>query len=114
MQTQCTEPETASFALPKGQSQEEAVTQPAPRQLWRDLVILAVITSFGGVLLFWGLGKKYLWQDEAATAVLGERLLRYGKPLAYDGKNLVTIDYYAAEDLSSIEQRATEASSSIT
>jgi hypothetical protein len=80
---------------------------------WRDVAILTTIAGFAGVMLFWGLGRKYLWQDEAATAVLGERLLHYGKPLAYDGTNLVTIDYYAAEDLSTIDQRAADASGAV-
>jgi hypothetical protein len=47
-----------------------------------------------------------LWQDEAQTAVLADRMLRFGRPLAYDGKNLVTIDYFPAEDGNSIGQRS--------
>ena len=72
----------------------------------QDLMILAIIGGFAGVLLFWNLGGKYLWQDEAATGILAERMLRYGKPMSYDGTNLVTIDYYASEDLNTIEQRS--------
>ena len=58
-----------------------------------DIAAAAAIAVLAGVLLFWGLGRQYLWQDEAATAVLGERMLRFGKPLGYDGKNLITMDY---------------------
>jgi hypothetical protein len=112
MQTQFIEPEPASIASERN-CREELSAKRTPRRSWADVVIVVFITTFAGLLLFWGLGKKYLWQDEAATAVLGERLLRYGKPLAFDGTNLVTIDYYAAEDLNTIEQRSADAPSAI-
>ena len=54
----------------------------------------AAIAGVAAILLFWGLTDKYLWQDEAATAVLATRLLKFGRPLAYDGVNLVTIDMF--------------------
>jgi 4-amino-4-deoxy-L-arabinose transferase-like glycosyltransferase len=63
-----------------------------------EIAAAAAIALLAAVLLFWGLGDKYLWQDEAATAVLGERMLRYGKPLSYDGKNLITMDYVVPSD----------------
>jgi hypothetical protein len=52
----------------------------------------AAIAGVAAILLFWGLTDKYLWQDEAATAVLATRLLKFGRPLAYDGVNLITVD----------------------
>src|SRR5580765_5531881 len=109
MQTQYREPEPATIPLPESKGVDQLKPRRAPRQFWADVLILTFISTFAGILLFWGLGRKYLWQDEAATAVLGERFLHLGKPLAYDGTNLVTIDYYAAEDLSTIEQRAADA-----
>src|SRR5206468_6382062 len=48
---------------------------------------------------------SYLWQDEAATAVLAGRMLRFGRPLAYDGVNLITIDHSAGEDAKNIDRR---------
>jgi hypothetical protein len=57
-----------------------------------ELLVQAAIVSLAAILLFWGLTEKYLWQDEAATAVLAVRMLKFGRPLAYDGKNLLTID----------------------
>ena len=69
---------------------------------WQVLLLAAL----GLLLLFWHLGEKYLWQDEAQTAVLAERMLLYGRPIAYDGKNLITIDDFAAEDASDIDERA--------
>lgn len=53
------------------------------------LVILAAVAS---LLYLWNLGGRYLWQDEAACALLAERMFERGKPLAYDGTNLVTMD----------------------
>jgi hypothetical protein len=55
-------------------------------------MVQAVIVSLAAVLLFWGLAYKDLWQDEAATAVLATRMLKFGRPIAYDGRNLLTID----------------------
>jgi len=58
----------------------------------RVTVVQGSIACFAAVLLFYGLADRYLWQDEAHTAVLAARLLKYGRPVAYDGKNLVTTD----------------------
>ena len=70
-----------------------------------DILTQAVIAGLAALLLFWGLTDKYLWQDEANTAVLALRMLKYGRPLAYDGVNLVTLDYFATEDTETIGQR---------
>ena len=71
----------------------------------REIATQALLALLAGVLLFWGLTDKYLWQDEAATAVLATNMLKFGKPLAYDGVNLVTIDFFATEDPDTIAQR---------
>jgi hypothetical protein len=57
------------------------------------------------VLLLWNLTDTYLWQDEANTAVMAVRLLKYGRPLAYDGRNLLTDDNFAAQDRQTIDAR---------
>ena len=54
---------------------------------------LALVALLAAPLMFWNLGERYLWQDEAATAVLAERMLVYGRPLGHDGRNLITMDY---------------------
>ena len=77
---------------------------PADRNRWERLTP-AIIAVLAALLMFWGLTEKYLWQDEAATAVLSARMLKSGRPLAYDGVNLVTIDHFAAEDAATIDQR---------
>ncbi|TMK29252.1 MAG: glycosyltransferase family 39 protein [Actinobacteria bacterium] len=52
------------------------------------LVALGVV--LGALLIFAGLGQRYLWDDEAETALLAERVLRFGVPLAWDGASLVS------------------------
>ena len=64
----------------------------------RDTVALAIVFVTAATLMFWRLGRPYLWQDEAATAVLAERMLHAGKPLGYDGRNLITMDFSVPED----------------
>src|SRR5208337_2638718 len=54
---------------------------------------LAVFIISAG-LLCCNLGARYLWQDEADTAVLGQRMMSYGRPVAYDGRNLLTADFF--------------------
>ncbi len=71
-------------------------------------VLIALVAS---LLLFYSLDEKYLWQDEANTAVLATRLLRFGKPLAYDGKNFVGLDDSSMEDAEPIERRSASAQS---
>jgi hypothetical protein len=66
----------------------------------------AAIACAAAVLLFWNLTDTYLWQDEANTAVLAVRLMEYGKPLAYDGRNLLTDDNFAAQDPRTVDERA--------
>jgi hypothetical protein len=75
-----------------------------PRNLAR-LAPIAVVMLCAAVLLTWRLGAVYLWQDEAATAVMAERMLRYGRPLAYDGRNIITMDSFVDEDRATIGQR---------
>jgi 4-amino-4-deoxy-L-arabinose transferase-like glycosyltransferase len=41
------------------------------------------------ILIAANLGNMYLWQDEAETALLSQRLGKYGLPLAFDGRNLI-------------------------
>jgi len=81
------------------------MTSAGAPNLSSRLLTLIVLMCLAGVLLFWHLGTPYLWQDEAGTAVLAERMLRFGRPLAYDGVNLITIDHSAAEDAKNLDQR---------
>jgi len=85
-----------------------AGVQPNPtRTAARESIAFAIVMTVAGLLLFWRLGAVYLWQDEANTAVLAVRMLKFGKPLAYDGVNLLTNDNFAAEDRSTVGSRTT-------
>lgn len=56
----------------------------------RPLRVLGLITALGAVLIFTGLDHRYLWDDEAETALLAQRVLRFGVPIAWDGRNLIS------------------------
>jgi hypothetical protein len=64
------------------------------------------------ILLFYGLTDRYLWQDEAETAVLATRLLKFGRPLAYDGVNMATTDSFDPDE-DAVERQAAEPKASI-
>jgi hypothetical protein len=66
-----------------------------------------------GLLLFAQLGSVALWQDEAATAVLGRRLFEHGRPLAWDGRNLITMDHFLPAPLDDVRRRASSAEAAI-
>ena len=60
------------------------------RSMTLGLVVLALITTLGAVLIFANLGDRYLWDDEAETALLAQRVLRFGVPIAWDGRDLIS------------------------
>src|SRR5262249_2354985 len=55
----------------------------------KDPCLYAVL-ALGAVLIFWNLGERYLWQDEAETALLAKSILLTGLPTACDGKNVIS------------------------
>ncbi|MBI5597387.1 MAG: hypothetical protein HY928_14940 [Elusimicrobia bacterium] len=56
----------------------------------RTAAAWALVLALAAFLHLRGLGETALWQDEAETAVLARRVLRYGLPKADDGTNLVS------------------------
>jgi len=64
----------------------------------RSYPALLVVALASGLLLFWNVQARYLWQDEAACAVMAERMLEHGKPLGYADGNLITMDVFRRED----------------
>ena len=56
---------------------------------WIEGRFLWLLLIAGALLLLTNLGNIYLWQDEAETALLSQRLGRCGLPLAFDGRNLI-------------------------
>src|SRR5271156_6095264 len=55
----------------------------------QDRVLWAIV-ALAGLLIFWSLSGRYLWQDEAETALLGQNILKFAVPKAYDGTNIVS------------------------
>jgi 4-amino-4-deoxy-L-arabinose transferase-like glycosyltransferase len=56
---------------------------------WVEAKFPWLLLFAGIVLLLGNLGNIYLWQDEAETALLSQRLGMYGLPVAFDGRNLI-------------------------
>ena len=56
----------------------------------RALGVLALVATLAAVLIFTNLGDRYLWEDEAETALLAQRVLRVGVPIAWDGRDLIS------------------------
>jgi len=57
--------------------------------LWVERNSAWLLVAAAAVLMLANLGNMYLWQDEAETALLSQRLGMYGLPLAFDGRNLI-------------------------
>ncbi len=73
-----------------GQHRDKAAAcEPSARELCKDRVLWAIV-GLAGLLLFWALDGRRLWQDEAETALLGRNILRFGVPIAHDGTNVVS------------------------
>lgn len=57
----------------------------------RFLVALTPLVVLAAFALFWNLGDRLLWGDEAETAVLAVNITKFGIPLATDGRNYITL-----------------------
>jgi hypothetical protein len=62
---------------------------PAGKGLHPDWGLAAVLV-LAAFLLFYNLGQRPFWQDEAETACLAKNVLATGLPYAYDGLNVVS------------------------
>jgi len=51
---------------------------------------IALLGAFSALLIFTNLDGRYLWDDEAETALLAQRVLRFGVPIAWDGRDLIS------------------------
>jgi len=67
-----------------------------------------LVFLFASTLLTWNLDVRYLWQDEAATAVMAQRMFDHGRPLGYDGTNLITMDRYLVDEASALPTGSAE------
>ena len=52
-----------------------------------ERLFLAIVLILASVLFLGNLGNRYLWQDEAETALIGKTIFEDGIPRGYDGKN---------------------------
>lgn len=57
----------------------------------RFAAVLTPLVVLAAFALFWNLGDRLLWGDEAETAVLAVNITKFGIPLATDGKNYITL-----------------------
>lgn len=67
----------------------KAPAEVPPPRLATDAVAWLLIAA-SAVLIVAALGQRCLWQDEGETAMLGRNILEFGRPLAFDGVNLVS------------------------
>ena len=56
---------------------------------WRDPFWIVLIL-LAPLLLFPNLGNRFLWQDEAETALLARSVVQHGYPLAHDGQRTIS------------------------
>jgi Dolichyl-phosphate-mannose-protein mannosyltransferase len=56
----------------------------------RIAIAVAGLLILGALLIFSNLDDRYLWEDEAETALLAKNVLRFGVPIAWDGVNLIS------------------------
>lgn len=56
----------------------------------RFIAILTIPILFAAFALFFNLGDRMLWGDEAETALLAVNITKFGVPKAADGKNYIT------------------------
>jgi 4-amino-4-deoxy-L-arabinose transferase-like glycosyltransferase len=56
-------------------------------RLSQDALAVALIATLASALLLANLGNRYLWQDEAQTALIAETILSQGIPHGSDGTN---------------------------
>ncbi len=82
-------------------------------QVLRVLPLLG-LALLAATLLLNDLGKKYLWQDEANTAVLAVRFMSSGLPLAWDGVNFIGLDDFSMELTAPIDELTRDPGSAVT
>lgn len=76
----------AELARPAAPNDRLPAADAFNRRDWPVAVILAV----AAFLLFFHLGQRPFWQDEAETACLARNVLKTGLPYAWDGVNIIS------------------------
>ncbi len=80
---------------------------------WTSYFLILLVGVTAMAWLVHRLDQRFLWQDEAMTAVLGERLMRFGRPMGYDGKNLITMDIMGEHEEKAFPEQTTSVEKSI-
>lgn len=62
------------------------------RRVNSEYLFLIVLLIISALLLLANLDNRYLWQDEAETALVSKTILSHGIPLGHDGKNFFSQD----------------------
>ena len=57
----------------------------------KTLALFSLPVLFAAFTLFFNLGDRTLWGDEAETALLAQNILKFGVPQVDDGKNYITL-----------------------
>ncbi|KWT85001.1 ArnT family glycosyltransferase [Candidatus Magnetominusculus xianensis] len=57
----------------------------------RHIVVCLALFVFTAYLLFYNIGGRPLWGDEAESALLAVNITKYGLPVNTDGKNTITL-----------------------
>jgi hypothetical protein len=58
-------------------------------RIWANSAVAGLLL-LAALLIFANLDDRYLWDDEAETALLARNVLRFGVPVAWDGAGLVS------------------------
>src|SRR5256885_13507560 len=80
-----------------GRAPRRVTTDGDALPFWRDAVLWALVAA-GALLIFSSLAQRCFWQDEAETALLGRNIVTFGRPVAFDGVNLVSQELGAELD----------------
>lgn len=92
----------------------EQAPSSAARPAWaRRALPVLVAAALAALLLGWRVGARALWQDEAACALMAERMLAEGKPLAYGERGLITMDEFQREEEPGLARRMGDARSAL-
>jgi len=58
-------------------------------RIWANSAVAGLVLV-AALLIVPGLGDRYLWDDEAETALLAKNVIRFGVPVAWDGASLIS------------------------
>src|ERR1035437_6374996 len=66
---------------------EDGKSIPVKRGKSKEYIFVFILLVFSVFFLFYALGTRYLWQDEAQTPLIAKTILQTGFPYGTDGVN---------------------------